>query len=134
MGISRRTFLKVVAFIQAGLVMWPGARAYAEAKKIALPLDKVDKLKTVGGWTVLKVKDYKILFIRDGNNSVKALEADCTHQKCQVHYDPDKKNIQCECHNSAFDLTGKVLRPPATKALKSYNAKIEGDKIIIEVG
>jgi len=127
---TRRGFFKsLLAFI--GLAALPIRSAWA--KDLAVPLDKAPKLKKTGGWTVLKVKDHSILFVRNAQDSVRALDSACTHKQCQMGYNPGSRQIECPCHGSSFDLGGKVLRGPAKTPLKSYPAKLSGDRVIVTV-
>ena len=105
----------------------------ARAKDLAVPLDKAPKLKKTGGWTVLKVKDHSILFVRDAEDSVRALDSACTHKQCQMGYNPGSQHIECPCHGSSFDLTGKVLMGPAKNPLKKYPAKLSGGRVIVTI-
>jgi Rieske Fe-S protein len=126
---TRRSLFK--SFLaSAGLLLLPGS---ALAKKIAIPLDKAEKLKKVGGWTILKIKKKQILFIRDAQDSIRALSPVCTHKKCLVGYNPDAKKIECGCHKSRYDLTGKVLDGPAPAPLPSYPAELSKGRIIIKI-
>ncbi|MDD5011643.1 MAG: Rieske (2Fe-2S) protein [Phycisphaerae bacterium] len=129
-------FLKTIALLvfavaAISFAFYTASPASAEGKKVAFSLEKAEKLKTVDGWTILKIKENEILFIRDTETSVRALSADCTHQKCKLSYNPEKKLIECPCHQSTFDLDGKPLSGPAKEPLKKYEAKLEGDKVIV---
>jgi Rieske Fe-S protein len=126
---SRRAFITGLASFAAGLVSLPMGKAWA--KKLAISLDKVKKLQKVDGWTILKIKERQILFVRDGQDSIKAMDPVCTHQKCLVGYDPKGKRIACGCHKSHYDLTGKVLDGPAPAPLKTYPAKLSKGRIIL---
>ena len=126
--VSRRGFFRSLLAV-LGLVIMPVRSVWA--KEQAIPLDKAPKLKKVGGWVVLKVKGDSILFVRDAEGSVRALSSVCTHMKCQVGYNPAKKRVECDCHGSIFDLTGKVQKGPAPKPLKSYPAKLSGGSVIV---
>jgi len=59
----------------------------------------------------------------------------CTHASCTAHFDGSSK-LACPCHGSQFDLTGKVLRGPATRPLRTYAASIDatGTVLTIELG
>jgi cytochrome b6-f complex iron-sulfur subunit len=128
--VSRRGFFKrLLAFL--GLAALPARSAWA--KKSAILLDKVPKLKKIGGWAVLKVKGDSILLVRDSEKSVRALSSVCTHRQCQVGYNPKKKRVECGCHGSAFDLFGEVLDGPASKPLRNYPAELSGDRVVITV-
>jgi cytochrome b6-f complex iron-sulfur subunit len=126
--VSRRGFFKSLLAV-LGLVGLPIRSAWA--KKQAIPLEKAPKLKKVGGWTVLKVDGDSILFVRDAGESVRAMSSVCTHRQCQVSYNPGSKRVECGCHGSVYDLTGKVLKGPALKPLKSYTAKLSGGSVIV---
>jgi Rieske Fe-S protein len=129
--ISRRSFFKRVFSTTLGIVILP--LSSVGAKKVAIRLDKAAKLKKVGGWTVLKVKGHKIIFVRDSDESVRALSAVCTHKQCLLGYNKNSKRIECGCHKSNYDLSGKVLKGPAPKALKAYPAELSKERVIISV-
>lgn len=135
MIFTRRGFLKTAATVVLAAAggLFSRAAAWAKTKKIAIPLSKAEKLKQVDGSVTLKVKDSDILFIRDTETTVKALEGKCTHQQCFVAYVKERKRIECPCHGSIYETTGKVTRGPAPKDLKSYNASLDGERIILEI-
>ena len=136
MEIERRGFLKIVGVSSLALLLSSGDRELlAAGKKLAIPLDKAEKLKTVGGWAILKIQDTKILFVRDSESTVAALDSVCTHEKCELGYNQKKNVLDCPCHKSSFDLTGKRLGGPASKDLKTYTATIdlEKNRIVVEL-
>lgn len=59
----------------------------------------------------------------------------CTHEHahlsegfCEGH------EIECPLHGSIFDVrTGEVKSLPATEDVKTYNVKVEGDDVLVEV-
>jgi Rieske Fe-S protein len=105
----------------------------ARAKSIALPLEKAEQLQTPGGSVILKIKDREVLFIRDTETTVHALDPTCTHKGCKVAFKKKDNRIECPCHQSAFDLQGKLLRGPASRDLKNYAARLEEDRIIFSM-
>ena len=105
----------------------------AQAKKLAIPLAKAERLKTVGASAVLEVKDRTVLFVRDTETTIRALDPICTHKKCTVAYSKSDNRIECPCHGSAFGLDGKVLKGPATQPLKVYEAALSGDRIVLTI-
>lgn len=131
---ERREFIGSVVRFAGGAILaaaaWSGA--WAATKKIAIPLSKAEKLKEVGGWVLLRVKDRDILFARTGDASVTASDGQCSHQKCALKYNPEKKRIDCTCHGSTFDLAGKVSGGPATQPIKVFGATLDGDRVIVE--
>ena len=129
--ISRRGFIKLASAATAIAAFIPSSLAFA--KKVALKLAKVPKLSKIGGWTILKVKKKDIMFIRDGEDSVKAFNPECTHQACTVGYNHESGYIECPCHNSLFDLEGKVIKGPATEPLERYTASLKDERIIVSI-
>ena len=133
MQITRRGMFGLLGAAVLAYVAAPLRKAFAAVKKMAVPLSKAEKLKDVGGWAVLKIKDQDILFIRETADKVHAVSGVCTHKQCAVGYDPKSNKIVCPCHKSTFDVDGKVLTGPATVDLANYQATLSGDRIIIKV-
>jgi Rieske Fe-S protein len=125
----RRRFIKVLLTAAAGLIAWP-ARMIG-AKKLAVSLDKAEKLKKTGGSTILKIKDREVLFIRETAERIRALSPACTHNKCLVGYNREKNRIDCPCHGSRFDLEGRVLKGPAKEPLATYPAYLDDQGRVI---
>ncbi len=55
----------------------------------------------------------------------------CTHLGCIVDWRPESGDFLCPCHGSMFDHNGAVLRGPAPRPLRQYNARMADDAIII---
>ena len=73
-----------------------------------------------------------VIAVRDPANSdgVIAVDSLCTHQGC--HVDWADAEFACPCHGSKFSPTGEVTAGPATDALGTYEAKIDGDLVLIK--
>jgi quinol---cytochrome c reductase iron-sulfur subunit, bacillus type len=56
----------------------------------------------------------------------------CTHLGCGYTWDEEKNNFHCPCHNSIYDLDGKVLSGPAPRALDRLPTKTDGDRLFIQ--
>lgn len=132
---TRRSFLQItVAGAGAAVPLAAGADgAAAKVKTLAIRLDKLPKLKKVGGWTVAKIRKWELLFVRSSKTEVKVFNAHCTHRRCLVHYNAAKKRLDCGCHGSKFSLSGKVLSGPARKNLPAYPSWLKGDRVIFKV-
>lgn len=59
----------------------------------------------------------------------------CTHMGCMLSDGMLKtESVQCVCHGSVFDLkTGKVISDPAKKPEPSYEVKVEGDQVLVNI-
>jgi nitrite reductase/ring-hydroxylating ferredoxin subunit len=129
---NRRAFFKkVLGVIGFGAVALKSGAAFA--KKMAIRLDKVPSLTTAGGSATIKLGGQEILLIRHSASELRAVSSLCTHQRCGVKYNPKTAKLNCACHGSVFDLSGKVLTGPATKNLTSFPASLDGERIIITV-
>jgi len=77
-----------------------------------------------------------VLVVRDPKdaNKILAVNPICPHKGCIIGWQADQKVFICPCHNSKFTSDGKFLNPPANKPLQVYQAKIEGEQILVKQG
>lgn len=74
-----------------------------------------------------------VLVVRaDLAGNLKAVNPTCTHAGCTVAWQKSPKKFTCPCHGSEFDSDGKVVKGPAAKPLKTYQAKIEGNSVLVK--
>ena len=128
---NRRQFLKVAGMVVGALLAWPVR--WVKAKPLGLKLDKVEKLKNIGGWTILKIKKKPVLLIRTSEDTVRALDPTCPHKKCQVQYHGNSRQIVCPCHQSRFNPDGKYMDGPAKKDLATYKADLRKNMIVLDL-
>jgi cytochrome b6-f complex iron-sulfur subunit len=50
-----------------------------------------------------------------------------------VEWKQDEKSFVCPCHGAKYSAEGKVLKEPAPKPLQTYEAKIQGDTVLVKV-
>ena len=74
-----------------------------------------------GEGCILKVNGKKLAVYRDVEGDVHAVSALCTHQGCQVAFNPTEHSWDCPCHGSRFDVDGRVLDGPAKKPLEKHD-------------
>jgi Rieske Fe-S protein len=129
--IGRRRFLLGAGLGLSTLLARPAAVARAEGGKVAIPLAKLETLKSVGGSIVLKVKDKLLLLVRDSPASVRAFNPVCTHRQCVVAFSAGDQKIKCPCHGSLFDLEGRVVHGPASRPLERYPAHLAEEQVIV---
>ena len=98
-----------------------------------VPAIKASELEE-GTMLALDVKGVHFLLARIGGE-VSALSGTCTHEDADLGLGfIIEDRVVCPLHLSQFDLrTGQVLNPPATAPLRSFNLKIEGETIFVEV-
>ena len=130
--IGRRRFLLGAGLGGLGtLLARPAVVARAEGGKVAIPLAKLEMLKSVGGSIALKVKGKLLLLVRDSSTSVRAFNPVCTHRQCVVAFSAGDNKIKCPCHGSQFDLDGHVVHGPASRPLECYPAVLADDQVIV---
>ncbi|MEM3852615.1 MAG: non-heme iron oxygenase ferredoxin subunit [Methanomassiliicoccales archaeon] len=93
-------------------------------------LDQFDErgmlAREVDGVTVLLIR------LPDG---VHALEGICTHEYAELYRGiVAGSSIICPLHLSKFNIfTGEVETPPATEALRTFDVRIEGQDVLVDV-
>lgn len=129
---SRRGFFGKLSAAALAVVAWPKA-AIAGKKWVAVPLAKAPKLQKVGGSMVTRIRGKELLLVRDAENSAHAYEAKCPHEFCDLNYAPETRLIECPCHAATFDLSGKVLEGPPPRPLETYQAIVDGERLLLNV-
>jgi cytochrome b6-f complex iron-sulfur subunit len=72
------------------------------------------------------------IVIHTQTGQYKAFMARCTHLGCVVKYEGEGvPHLNCNCHGSQFDLTGKNLNGPAPRPLVPLRVSIEGKALVI---
>ncbi|HJX62462.1 MAG TPA: Rieske (2Fe-2S) protein [Polyangia bacterium] len=130
-SFGRRPFLLGSGLSLGALLALPSVAARAAGSKVAIPLAKLEMLKSVGGSISIKVKDKLLLLVRDSASSVRAFNPICTHRQCVVAFNAGDNKIKCPCHGSQFDLDGHVLHGPASRALETYPAELANEQVIV---
>jgi cytochrome b6-f complex iron-sulfur subunit len=64
--------------------------------------------------------------------TLSAVNPTCTHKGCTVEWKAAQKAFVCPCHGAKYSPDGKVLKGPAEKPLSTYEAKIEGDAVLVK--
>lgn len=81
----------------------------------------------VGG--ALYVEASNVILTQQQAGTVKCLSAVCTHEGCSVSL-VQGSDLVCPCHNSTFDLSGAVLKGPATSPLADVPVTVNGDEVL----
>ncbi|MGF1512875.1 MAG: ubiquinol-cytochrome c reductase iron-sulfur subunit [Elainellaceae cyanobacterium] len=73
----------------------------------------------------------QVAVVQGSSGGVMAVNTLCTHQGCTVDWDGEA--FACPCHGSKFAPDGSVTEGPASEPLPTYEAKIDGDRVLIKV-
>jgi cytochrome b6-f complex iron-sulfur subunit len=71
--------------------------------------------------------------IRLDETRVVALSAVCTHVRCILRFDREKRGIICPCHDGRFDLSGNVVSGPPKRSLPTYSVSVRAGEIFVRV-
>jgi thiosulfate dehydrogenase [quinone] large subunit len=82
------------------------------------------------GLSVLRVDGTPALVVRSPDGALKAYDATCTHQGCEVEFRSGE--IRCPCHHARFDPgTGEPVAGPARLPLGSVRVSERGGRIVL---
>jgi len=138
---SRRSFLTKIWIglgITALLQAFAGAITYfmSGRKQIKKNNSKLLRAGTVTdfqpGSVTLIAKGHLYLVCLDDGGFL-AISRRCTHLGCAVPWIAERKQFECPCHASIFDITGNVLKSPAPRALDLYPISFEKDWVTINI-
>jgi Rieske Fe-S protein len=98
---------------------------------VEAPFSSFPALMQTGGAAVVGSGCGGIVVVRTGATTAEAYTATCTHLGCTVKY--TGVDLICPCHNSRFDLMGRVLDGPAEQPLRKFAATVAADKIVVTI-
>jgi cytochrome b6-f complex iron-sulfur subunit len=107
----------------------PGQSAMAQAESIKFEAFKEIERNSA---KIVRFGKEPAIIIHTEAGQYKAFMARCTHLGCVVKYETDSvPHLNCNCHGSVFDLTGKNLAGPAPRPLEPLRVEVEKDALII---
>lgn len=141
-GASRRKFLTWMS--QAFLGLWGIGAAAAVAAYLHVPEKEeriAERLVRVGMLDDLAIGDGRLIrhgttpfyVVRLDAERVVAMSAICTHVRCVLGYDRERRGFICPCHDGRFDLAGNVLSGPPPRALPSYAVSIRTGEVFVHL-
>jgi menaquinol-cytochrome c reductase iron-sulfur subunit len=94
------------------------------------PVEMTFRRNRVDGWKVISEKSTAWV-VKLSKDQVVAYAPQCTHLGCAYHWDQEKDQFVCPCHNSLFSLEGKVLDGPAPRPLDRFQTRLEGNELMV---
>jgi Rieske Fe-S protein len=88
------------------------------------PVARVLAVSRVDGWYRERARE-TVFLVWDGDRTVRALSATCTHLGCQVRWDGKDKKFRCPCHGGVYAPDGTVLEGPPPRPLDAIDARID---------
>lgn len=95
-------------------------------RKFAIEADKVD------AWTTYQNTPVGAVYLRRTESGIRALNVVCPHAGCFVGLALDNSRFACPCHESSFDLDGRIDNPasPAPRGMDELEVEIRnGDEV-----
>jgi menaquinol-cytochrome c reductase iron-sulfur subunit len=87
----------------------------------------------VDAWNKMPNTAIGAVYLRKTNGAnVEALNVVCPHAGCFVDFRADKKDYYCPCHNSSFNLDGRIANPksPSPRAMDVLEVEVRNGKEI----
>jgi Rieske Fe-S protein len=88
------------------------------------PVPRVLAVARVDGWYRERARQ-TVFLVWDGDRTVRALSAECTHLGCQVRWEAAEKKFRCPCHGGVFGPDGAVIDGPPPRPLEQIEARID---------
>jgi menaquinol-cytochrome c reductase iron-sulfur subunit len=88
------------------------------------PVARVLSVSRVDGWYRERARE-TVFLVWDGDRTIRALSATCTHLGCQVRWDAAGKKFRCPCHGGVYAPDGTVVEGPPPRPLDTIEARID---------
>jgi Rieske Fe-S protein len=136
----------VVALISGGLAALLGAFAFGARTSASQgrwsragttsdlkpdePVPRVLSVSRVDGWYRARARE-TVFLVWDGDKTIRAMSATCTHLGCQVRWEAKEKKFRCPCHGGVYAADGTVLSGPPPRPLQTIEARLESDSSVL---
>jgi cytochrome b6-f complex iron-sulfur subunit len=139
---SRRRFLGWMSRSLLGLwavgavgVAWAYLRPRGHGHRLSertVSVGRLDELR-IGEARLVRHGTTPFFVVRLDAARVIAISAVCTHLRCILDFDRDRRGLACPCHDGRFDLAGKVLSGPPPRPLATYEVSVRAGEIVVQL-
>ncbi len=91
------------------------------------PKELVLQRKRIDGWKISAER--ATAWVVRTDQEVIAFAPQCTHLGCGYHWEEEKQQFVCPCHDSVFSIDGQVVGGPAPRSLDRYEVRVEGERL-----
>jgi len=74
------------------------------------------------------------LIVINTEGQLRAFSGLCTHESCELGWNPRQQLIRCPCHGSAFGPDGGVRAGPATEPLEEFPVMVKRGRLYLQEG
>ena len=118
------------AWVATAFVQPPeGGRGLADNTLDAGPADAL----LVGQGRLVQHGRQPVWVVRTSEDAYVGMSAVCTHLRCILAWDADKRVMECPCHAGSFDLNGNVLSGPAPVPLERYRVETRMGRLVVSL-
>jgi cytochrome b6-f complex iron-sulfur subunit len=139
---GRRKFLGLLT--KAFLALWGVGGLGLVATYLRPPENEeesFERMVRVGMLAELRVGEARLVrhgvrpfyVIRLDTARVIAVSAVCTHVRCILGFDRERRALICPCHQGRFDLSGNVVSGPPPRPLATYEVLLRAGEIYVRV-
>jgi cytochrome b6-f complex iron-sulfur subunit len=139
---GRRKFISVLT--KAFLALWGVGGLGLVATYLRPPENEeetFERMVRVGMLSELRVGEARLVrhgvrpfyVIRLDIARVIAVSAVCTHVRCILGFDRERRALICPCHQGRFDLSGNVVSGPPPRPLATYEVSLRAGEIYVRV-
>jgi hypothetical protein len=110
---------------------WLRAGTLSDLPADGEPHRVVVRFATQDAWTTYPAQTIGEVFLRrslDGNR-ITAFKAICPDNGCPIVFEPAERRFRDLCHDSTFDLEGRLLSGPSAFDLDRLEVALRGDKV-----
>lgn len=85
-------------------------------------------------WSKLPPTEIGAVYLRKApeDGRIQAFSTVCPHLGCRVDYQASKRQFICPCHDSAFDLDGRVESGPSPRGMDDLATRVVDGKVEVE--
>lgn len=106
------------------------AIARAEEIPVGLPTPVQYTERAQDGWVRSEIRRSAWVLTKDGKVFT-VYDPRCTHLGCAYHWDTQRNQFLCPCHDGVFDINGRVVSGPPPRPLDRLEAKVEGGMLYV---
>lgn len=109
---------------------WIDAGAMSDVP-VGEPQKKILSITERDGWAE-RIAEKAVWVLRNPDDNLTIYTAVCPHLGCTINWKTESKNFNCACHQSYFDLAGKLTSGPSPRAMDTLEHKVEGGVLYVK--